>query len=695
MLNMLRSRFVLVALFSAMNVAGVTAAERVLVDVGQLPAEACTLRDARVQPATTTAGRLQLATGHKNEWPGISFKPAEPWDLSGFAEIVVEVKNLGDTPAPVGLRIDSPGLPPGKPGAQRTAEIAPGATATLAVRLPHRLPEALKGKLFGMRGLPFGWSEASNFDSSRTSRVEIFCGRPKADHLLEISSIRVRGTALAPPAGIVDRLFPLIDKYGQFIHGEWPGKTHSDADLANCRQAEAADLAAHPGPSNWDVYGGWQSGPQLQATGYFRAEKVQGRWWLVDPEGRLFWSHGIDCVRGVTGATPITDREHWFAELPPRGEAQGLYSRTSWAPHGYYQGKTYEMFAFSTANLQRKFGPQWETPFAELVHRRLRSWGLNTIANWSDAKIYGLHKTPYTATANADGPLLEGSTGYWGKFRDVFDPGFGEGLRKRLARDHAAVAGDPWCIGFFIDNELGWGDDTALPLATLASPAKQVAKQVLVADLKAKYASIAALNTAWGTQHASWEALLESQTPPDKKRAAEDLKAFTVKFAEMYFRTCRDAVRRHAPQHLYFGCRFAWVNELAARAAAKYCDVMSYNLYRDSVADFRLPEGVDKPVLIGEFHFGALDRGMFHTGLRPVANQEARAKAYASYVRGALANPCFVGSHWFQFADQATTGRGDGENYQIGFVDIADTPYPETIAASRAVGAELYQIRAK
>jgi hypothetical protein len=99
------------------------------------------------------------------------------------------------------------------------------------------------------------------------------------------------------------------------------------------------------------------------------------------------------------------------------------------------------------------------------------------------------------------------------------------------------------------------------------------------------------------------------------------------------------------------------------------------------------------PVIIGEFHFGALDRGMFHTGLRKTANQQARAAAYLNYVRGAVHNPTLVGAHWFQFGDQATTGRGDGENYQIGFVDVCDTPYPEILAASREVGAAMYRWR--
>ena len=112
------------------------------------------------------------------------------------------------------------------------------------------------------------------------------------------------------------------------------------------------------------------------------------------------------------------------------------------------------------------------------------------------------------------------------------------------------------------------------------------------------------------------------------------------------------------------------------------------------MADFRLPDGVDLPVLSGEFHFGALDRGMFHTGLVGVADQAERAEAYKAYVRSALAHPHIVGCHWFQYADQCTVGRPlDGENYQIGFVDVADTPYPESVEACRDVAARLYELR--
>jgi hypothetical protein len=240
---------------------------------------------------------------------------------------------------------------------------------------------------------------------------------------------------------------------------------------------------------------------------------------------------------------------------------------------------------------------------------------------------------------------------------------------------------------------LAWGDELSLATAALASPSEQAAKKVFLADLQKKYGAIEKLNNAWGVSHSSWAALAESRTPPDEQKAKEDLGAFYTKIAEEYFRHCREAVKQVAPDNLYLGCRFAWVNDRGARAAAKFCDVIGYNLYRDDVADFELPEGLDKPVVIGEFHFGALDRGMFHTGLRPTASQRDRAAAYRNYVTGALRNPHFVGAHWFQFGDQATTGRGDGENYQIGLVDICDKPYPETIEAVRKVGNAMYKTR--
>ena len=150
------------------------------------------------------------------------------------------------------------------------------------------------------------------------------------------------------------------------------------------------------------------------------------------------------------------------------------------------------------------------------------------------------------------------------------------------------------------------------------------------------------------------------------------------------------------------GCRFdfhyypvedttgAW----AVRIAAKYCDIVSFNRYRYSAIDL-VPAGADKPVIIGEWHMGALDRGMLHFSLRFTDDQKNRAEMYEYYIKTCLKNPYIVGAHWFEYGGEPTLGRFDGENYNTGFLDVCDNPYPEMIEASRKIGKSIYEFRSK
>ena len=647
--------------------------------------------DAQV---TLRGDALHIVTGHKNPWPSVRLPaPAGHWDLSPFAEVTLRVTNTGTNKATISCRVDNPGADGTDHCVAGRLTLEPGQSDTLKVALKRVNGSQLDGKLFGMRGYPVAPGKRDAVDPKNISQLLVYVSKPSAGHQFEITDITATGTYTPPTAWVADAdpFFPFIDTFGQYKHKNWPGKTQSLADLAAKRAAESADLAAHPGPDGWDKYGGAAAGPQLKVTGFFRAEKVKGKWWLVDPDGHLFFSHGVTCVR-YTDATPIKERETWFADYPGGQSEFKEFVSERYCLKGHYAGSTVKCFSFGAANLQRKYGVDWKTVYPALVHQRLRSWGLNTIANWSDEATCQLRLTTYTDTiASRNVKPIEGSSGYWSKFPDVFDPSFAAEVRRGMESKRDKSAGDAWCLGYFSDNEMSWGDEFSLAVAALQSPAEQAAKQMFIADLKAKYSDIAKLNAVWGTGHASWDALLQARNAPDKLKAGEDLGAFYTHTAEHYFRTVRDAIKAVAPQQLYLGCRFAWVNERAAQAAAKYCDVVSFNIYQRSVAEFQFPGGADVPLIIGEFHFGALDRGLFHTGLVPVADQSARAQAYADYVLGARRHPQFVGTHWFQYKDEATTGRTtDEENYQIGFVDIADTPYAETIAASRAVGASLY-----
>lgn len=635
---------------------------------------------------------LQIRPKEGADSATVRFKPqAGTWNLERFRYVGVELRNGSQSRLQLQWRARSKGQSLG-----RDYILEPKEEVLLRVTLRRAVPEPLKDVFFGMRGFPELLDPQRGIEVSTIEEVSLVLRNPPPNTVLEVKRVSASGIFRTPPwwGGNTATLFPLIDSFGQYRHRDWPGKILQESDFARRIQEEDADLAAHPGPADWDAYGGWADGPQLEATGHFRVVQHGGRWWLVDPEGKLFWSHGIDCVRATTATTPITDREHWF-ELPPRDGPFGVfYGRASWAPHGYYQNKgPYETFCFSGANLLRKYGPNWENTFNERIHRRLRSWGLNTIGNWSDPAIYRRQRTPYVVTLSSGARKIEGSTGYWGKFADPFDPDFDKGLLEAMRREAELSAKDPWCLGYFVDNELSWGDELSLAVATVRSPADQPAKRVFLQRLQQKYGEVTKLNAVWGTSFSSWQDFLDNTAEVDQKKAREDLAAFYTEVAETYFRRCRDAVKKFAPDKLYLGCRFAWVNDRAVRAAAQFCDVISFNRYEITLASLRLPQGIDKPVIIGEFHFGALDRGMFHPGLREAADQIDRAECYRRYVKSALEHPQIVGTHWFQLMDQATTGRGDGENYQIGFLDVCDSPYPEIIQASRDIGNVLYQLR--
>ena len=119
-------------------------------------------------------------------------------------------------------------------------------------------------------------------------------------------------------------------------------------------------------------------------------------------------------------------------------------------------------------------------------------------------------------------------------------------------------------------------------------------------------------------------------------------------------------------------------------ASKEFFDVFSINMYRYEAEHEliqRIYDLTDLPVIIGEFHFGTVGRGLA-PGLAQTKDQEARGAAYSYYVENAASHPSVVGAHWFKWMDQPPTGRGDGENYNIGFVDVTDRPYEPMVRAA-------------
>ena len=531
---------------------------------------------------------------------------------------------------------------------------------------------------------------------------QIFLHAPKTSQTLIVDNVRILPLATST-------LEKIVNRFGQYAPANWPGKLISEAELQTRHKAEAARLNGPTQLPNRDQFGGWTNGPQLKATGWFRTEKVAGKWWLVDPAGHVFFSNGVDTMNLGNG-TMITGREQMFADLPNANDPlHAFFSQTDGILYG--PTKSGQQFDFYQANLQRKYGADYKAQWTRTTLQRLRAWGFNTVANWSDEALKsesaqidkGQLRIPYVATASIGGEHARVASGddYWGKMHDPFDPQFAIDTANSLKWATEKSRDDAYCIGYFVDNELSWGGgDTpqqryALALGALKLPMTSPAKAAFVAQLKRDYPTIAALNAAWNVKLNSpqeLEAPFQSAAINDTMSA--DLQKFSRVFALKYFSVVRDELRKLDAHHLYLGCRFAWRSPEAVEAAAQACDVVSFNLYKHTLdaKEWAFANDLNKPCIIGEFHFGALDRGMFHTGLVATENQNERARAYINYVQSVADNPAFVGCHWFQYIDEPLTGRvWDGENYNIGMVDITDTPYPELTAAARQVHATVYQ----
>lgn len=639
-------------------------------------------------------------------WPGVNLKPQNGspfFDLSRCSVLAMKIRNLTDRQIAVKCQIENLGAN-GKEFCIRGGRaFDAGETGTLRVRYFRNGIAPDEVKFEGVLSPFEGIDGRNTLDVKKITNIMLFTLPLGKEVKFEVSEIRLE----EPFEGVPDALrsaasfYPAIDRFGQYNHREWPGKTRSAADLARAGERERADLATHPRPAGWNRFGGWAPGPQLEATGSFRVAKHGGKWHLVDPEGRLFFSHGI-CQFEQEQRTGINLREHYFEGIPLPGDpaGAGLYREQDYAPgaDSFYRRKKVrpQVFNFFENNLRQKYGPSWAEAYRARLYERAASWGINTMGNWS-LRLYARDgKLPYVLQAYSRGaPAIQGHHGIWQHFQDVFDPRFEKAVETYLKTTWPFAADDPMCIGIFVDNEHAWGGETALAEAVLASPAAQPAKQEFRRRLEAKYGPVEKLNAAWKTAYASYGAFLESTALPDPQCAREDLAAFNDAIVERYFEGARNAVRRFAPQKLYLGCRFAGSPvPRIVKTAARYCDVLSFNIYEYSVEDFRLPENLDKPVIIGEFHFGTIAGGHSYPGLQGSASQSERGRDYRRYVEGALRNPLIVGVHYYRLIDQSPAGRSlDNENIGFGFLDLCDTPYPEMVRAARETAAELYDIR--
>jgi len=387
---------------------------------------------------------------------------------------------------------------------------------------------------------------------------------------------------------------------------------------------------------------------------------------LVRPDGEPFFSLGVCCVdRGAS-------RAEFRAENP---------GYAAWQHH-------------ADSN-------EWAT----MTLKRLKSWGFTTVGGWSDFQT--LKQCPDADVAFA--PVLHIGSSAGAPWWDMWDPKITDRMEQVAREQILALREDPRVIGYYTDNEIGWWNAILFRM-TLEQAHTSGQRQRLLELLRQTY-------------RGDWSQLLHDFDPAPGVENWQDLqrhgllflrpggngirpvRRFLGQLAERYYSLVHDIVRKYDRRALILGDRYqSFYYPEVARACASYVDAVSCNLnasWNDgSFARFYLDtlrQLTGKPILVGEFYMAARENRSGNRnshGVYPVAaTQKERAAGFRTTLTALLQTPYVIGADWFQYYDQPTHGRYDGENFNFGLVDIHGRPYEALTAAVSAFDVKALKSR--
>ena len=418
--------------------------------------------------------------------------------------------------------------------------------------------------------------------------------------------------------------------------------------------------------------------------GFYRVRQDDaGRWWVVAPDGRDVFLRGIDHASW---------RGHWC-------EALGVY------PYGEENAK--------------RFGEDKSAWEAETLER-LGAWGFNALGAGCAKELRGrgLVHIEFLGVGQAfcakggdfEISKFEGVPGT--AFPNVFHPDFPAFCDERAAALCAPQRDDASILGYFFDNELAWGAKgapaTGLYDAVAKMPPEHPARRALeefLASLRDK------ANAPDGNRLPSTaDAIVSPETKVEFLRLA----------ARRYFETIAAAIRRHDPNHLLLGARFAGLSsahQVVWEEAGKICDILTFNNYPwadldENVVYFSKRNGIraadayalrhgwaKKPMIITEWSFPALDAGVPSSsgaGQR-FQTQAERTQATELFARTLLALPFMVGYDYFMWVDEPALGisKKFPEDSNYGLVNERGEPYREITEMFARVNAQAEALHAE
>jgi hypothetical protein len=388
----------------------------------------------------------------------------------------------------------------------------------------------------------------------------------------------------------------------------------------------------------------------------YKPVKEGGSWWLKGPDGKKVFSLGV-CV------------------VDP-GTSWGEYDtgNPSYAGFRYYPN---------------------EDAWAKDAVNRLQSWGFNTVGAWSAySSLLAVPANKMYMT-----PIIHMGSSAGFPWLDMWDPALvkvSDDVTKSLLE---SLKKDPRIIGYFSDNELGWWQGGLFKWIwdQKTHGTRSHAVDVLSLHYGGSWAAFAAdFDPEGATSFAELREKGKVYMRPGAKGepAAQEVLAM---MAERYYSLCRDQIKKYDPDALYLGDRYIsnYYPEVVEQAG-KYCDVVSTNLNPDwndgGYVRYHLDtleQLTQRPLMITEYYMTAMENSTgspnSSSGFPVVQTQEERARGFTNTTEAFLHNPNVVGAHWFQYYDEPAKGRGDGENYDFGLVDVSNKPYDPLTAAVQAL----------
>ncbi len=409
-----------------------------------------------------------------------------------------------------------------------------------------------------------------------------------------------------------------------------------------------------------DRYGGCLD-IRARASGFFRVEQIEGRWWLVTPDGHGFLSVGFNHLELEFLQMPC-NREHWAPLLADAG----FYTRMA-----VDDARAWNMTALGYGSGYRN------PPFPHVAQVKLA--GLST---WMEA----------------------------GEFPDPFEAKFAEKARETAHQVCEPRRDDPFLIGYFLNDCLEW------PRLGVASKRRglnwidalksrdgsSAGKRAYVELMRERHGEIGRFNAVYGTSFATYEAL-ESDVefvhhlPADGAAARGDDEAFLEVLARRFYGVACAAIWEFDDRHLILGEVLEGnrgIPDPVLRAASEHFDVLSvqfYGAWKDQAAQVeRWHAQSGLPVLLADSCY-AVATPTLPRPCGPVLESHAqRADAFERYARAALSAPHVVGWHWCGYIDGSLELEPCRQH--MGLKDAWGRPHQPLCERISEVFAQLYEI---